>query len=539
MTAKLLSKEIEKNVPVSRKFGKSVSSQIGGVDSVELSYSLNITICNKRSAKDLTFCEKNQPDKKIVTETNNHFEHSFEHEDDDVVDEIEIPVQKNRLKSECVRNSLKIDWDTFTFNTSCRRCNYLERLIDAQRKDVSSLQNQIESFIKGTYDDTDIIPESEQLLKSEPVFNKIFPDNNMSIDPLQQEIQQIEGSPRKKTLEKKSSSTSTNSGNKSQVKIVQKSDESNNNFLIFDEEKHKRIQKYEQEIDNLSAQLMAFMKKNKSLEYIRSENENLRQQITKTEAVRVELEQKLITATNDYIARIKTSTKDNERLLTEKNQLQEKLSRDELDINSLSFDNNKFSIKVKELEESLKINKVNIDVITNHNNTTNALKEFNKFDKVKVEKQDEISRSIAELNNKQKQLLNDNYKLSDENNALHTKIRDIENSLQAKNREIAEKLRKIVELETTNLVLKNEQLNTNEIIRHRDELTIKFNRIMEINFNLQENISSLNKNFNEEIKILQDKLSLVENENLKVKNNFEKKTTEINSKQNKIDGNIF
>ena len=101
---------------------------------------------------------------------------------------------------------MKIDWDTFTYNTSCRRCNYLERLIDAQRKDVNSLQNQIESFVKGNYEDAEFVLESEQLLKSEPVFNKIFPGDNF----VDQQTQSIEGSPKKssRTLEKKYSTNS-------------------------------------------------------------------------------------------------------------------------------------------------------------------------------------------------------------------------------------------------------------------------------------------------------------------------------------------
>src|SRR5690606_35754348 len=107
--------------------------------------------------------------------------------------------------------------------------------------------------------------------------------------------------------------------------------------------------------------------------------------------------------------------------------------------------------------------------------------------------------------------------------------------LQTKNREIVEKQRRIVELETSALVTKNDQLNINEIVKHRDELISKFNRIMEINFNLNEDITKINKSYNEQISVLNEKLIILENENLKLKNNYDKKLKEISEKQNKID----
>ena len=96
---------------------------------------------------------------------------------------------KIKLKSKVLRKSLKIDLNAFTYNSNCRRCNYMERIVIAQQKDIQTLQNQIECFLKGNYTEPlgnknainfnmninmNMNMESEFLLNSEPYFNKIF-----------------------------------------------------------------------------------------------------------------------------------------------------------------------------------------------------------------------------------------------------------------------------------------------------------------------------------------------------------------------------
>jgi hypothetical protein len=131
---------------------------------------------------------------------------------------------------------------------------------------------------------------------------------------------------------------------------------------------------------------------------------------------------------------------------------------------------------------------------------------------------------------------NENNKIMNENASLIIKIRELEHIIQAKTKDSMDKQKKILDLETVNITLKSEQLNLNEVIRHRDELTNKFNRVMEINYNLNEDISKLNKSFLERLRLINDKSEIYEKENSKLRNDFEKKRKESLEKDGIITG---
>ena len=124
---------------------------------------------------------------------------------DDEEDNIkEETSEKKELKSETIRKSLKINLNEFTFNTQCKRCNYLEKMIEAQGNDIKILQNQIECFMKGNFENPNKeseLLESENLLK-EPIFNKLFDSNNINFEEISNQTLKTEES--KVTSSKKS-----------------------------------------------------------------------------------------------------------------------------------------------------------------------------------------------------------------------------------------------------------------------------------------------------------------------------------------------
>jgi hypothetical protein len=580
MSPKFLNKEVEKPIAIQFKVEKPLAAMIDtSATVVNVTANVVLVVVDSGSKKEKDFLAKNagttsggavpkrgsvriaeqslpKPTQKIeeVSEERNN---SFAEEEEHSVAE-DIPMVKPdskegvKLKSECLRKSLKIDYDTFTYNTACRRCNYLEKLVQAQGKDVQVLTNQLECFIKGNFQGENInIPNNaEELLKSEPQFAKVFRDDvNLEYVPNEPGV----SSPNKKNSTipkddaettsktpqtskgKRSSSQTANIASSKQapeksqtlkesnLKVHQKLGEDTAMFL-YDDDKHKRIQKYEQEIDNLKQQLFSVIQRCKALEYIRSENETLRVQIPKTESLRVELEKQLIESS--YISRnkIEQNLKDIERLNSDKASLEER--NDYLNSENLNVggENLRMTNRVKEMEEVVKISKATQEIANNLSQAQTVLKEFNKVEKTRVERQEEMSRAIYDLNTKVAELRGENVKLANENNNLYNKYKEMENSLDKKIRELADMKRKLNDVEAQYLVLKNESLNTNDIARHRDDLIAKFNRIMEINYNLNEEVSKINKSFSEQIRVLNDKLQINDSEYKKIKSLFDNKS---------------
>jgi hypothetical protein len=130
------------------------------------------------TSKEQKLDTEEKPREKEKDELSNHSKD--DHEDE--VPEDQLP--KKTLKSEVLRKSLKMNFEEFTFNTECRRCNYLEKMLQAQQSDLKVLQSQIECFMNGNFENPDKQEEkfdSESLLK-EPQFNKIYADSNVIVD---------------------------------------------------------------------------------------------------------------------------------------------------------------------------------------------------------------------------------------------------------------------------------------------------------------------------------------------------------------------
>lgn len=490
-----------------------------------------------------------------VTEEKQEANQSFEDEDDIIKDE---PSEKKTLKSEVLRKSLKINYTDFTFNTTCKRCNYLERLIQAQQNDIKILQNQIECFMKGNFENPNKEPEvleSESLLK-EPVFNKIFNEAtsfNVTQTSEGGEPQKVAGPEESKTSSSKKVVQKSNSiktpadtkdikasAEKEKTKAVfQKPGEAVDIYML-DDNREKRIQKYEQEIDNLKAQIFAIMKQKKGLEFIKIENESLRAQITRAETIRIQLEEKLIENNSLYQNKLDNALNDLNKAFKERRVAEERLSRFEIDFNNLKTENELNMKKLRELDQKLVTNLANADQLKNVRETINALKEdFSRQEKTKINYQDDFRRNLSEMNSKLEDLKRENTKLNTENNVLSAKIKELENTIHAKSRDLVDKQKRIVDLEAAIVSFKSEQISLNEVIKHRDELTAKFNRIMEINYNLNEDISKLNSSYSEQNSILQDKINILQNANNNLKAAVENREREINVQKNTINGIIM
>ncbi len=465
--------------------------------------------------------------------------------------------KKVRLRSQVVRKSLNINYDEFTYNTACKRCNYMERLIKAQEKDIEVLQNQVECFLRGNLNsalDKAFELESENLLKSEPVFKKIFSDIDVNLEKAEQNkiySKRVSQSPSPRKSAQVNSSDSFNNtvggGARNRVsssdgrsnRLVQKPGEEVNVYML-DKERYKKIEQNEQEIDNPRGPVLSLTKEKKTLEVIRIENEALRVQIAKAEKLRVDLEQKLIDNATAYQTKIELNMQDIEKILTEKRYFEDRAHNLEITNQNLEFENRSNQNKIKDLEESLKINKVNIDVITNNNGTITTLKdEFAKFEKSRVHQQDEFKKSIGELANRINDLKNENNKIMADNLNYFNKMKEMEHTNQNKTKELIEKHKKIIELEAANITLKSEHLNITEIMRHRDELTSKFNRVMEINYNLNEDLAKVNKSFGEKIKVITEKNDIYEKENNSLREQLDQKRRELIDKSNLIAGKLL
>ena len=460
---------------------------------------------------------------------------------DDEEDNIkEETSEKKELKSETIRKSLKINLNEFTFNTQCKRCNYLEKMIEAQGNDIKILQNQIECFMKGNFENPNKeseLLESENLLK-EPIFNKLFDSNNINFEEISNQTLKTEES--KVTSSKKSVSkynSNKTSAEKDKYKIsLQKPGESVD-VLVLDDFREKRIQKYEQEIDNLKAQLFAVLKQKKAMEFIRIENESLRSQISRAEAIRLQLEEKMLVNNNSYQSKLDITLNDLSKAFKEKNIVQEKYGRLEIQYNSIKLENDVNMKKLSELEQKLISDLANANLLKNFKETISSLKDdYIKQEKSRVNLQEDFRKSINETNNKLEEFKRENTKLFTENNVLSSKIKELENSLFTKSREIAEKQKKLFELEGSMISVKNDQIALNEVTKHRDELTTKFNRIMEINYNLNEENSKLNISYQEQNNLQNDKFNILVNANKNIKDALNKKEIELSEKSSTING---
>ena len=448
--------------------------------------------------------------------------------------------EKKELKSETIRKSLKINLNEFTFNTQCKRCNYLEKMIEAQGNDIKILQNQIECFMKGNFENPNKeseLLESENLLK-EPIFNKLFDSNNINFEEISNQTLKTEES--KVTSSKKSVSkynSNKTSAEKDKYKIsLQKPGESVD-VLVLDDFREKRIQKYEQEIDNLKAQLFAVLKQKKAMEFIRIENESLRSQISRAEAIRLQLEEKMLVNNNSYQSKLDITLNDLSKAFKEKNIVQEKYGRLEIQYNSIKLENDVNMKKLSELEQKLISDLANANLLKNFKETISSLKDdYIKQEKSRVNLQEDFRKSINETNNKLEEFKRENTKLFTENNVLSSKIKELENSLFTKSREIAEKQKKLLELEGSMISVKNDQIALNEVTKHRDELTTKFNRIMEINYNLNEENSKLNISYQEQNNLQNDKFNILVNANKNIKDALNKKEIELSEKSSTING---
>jgi len=468
---------------------------------------------------------------------------SVDNDEDEIVKE--EPVKKT-MRSEVLRKSLKINYHEFTFNSECKRCNYLERLIQAQNNDIKVLQNQIECFMKGNFDNPKGEPETletENLLK-EPVFNKLFNEANaVNLDESvsQPKIEETKVNSNKKPVQKsssiKASSETKNQPEKERTKINYQKPGESVDIYVLDDNRDKRIQKYEQEIDNLKAQLFAIMKQKKGLEYIKIENEALRTQISRAETIRIQLEERLIENNNTYQSKLENALNDLNKSLTEKRSEEEKVTSLENIYNNLKTENELNVKKIKEYEQKLIVNLANADQVKNVKETITSLREeFSKQEKSKILYQEDFRKNLNEMNNKLDDLKKENNKLFTENNMLSTKIRELETTVHSKSRDVLDKQKKILDLEAAIVTYKTEQTNLNEVIKHRDDLTSKFNRIMEINYNLNEDISKLNSSYTEQLNILQDKITILQNANGNLKATIQQNENEMNQQKSTLNG---
>ena len=572
ITSKLLSKDSSKTPSIEFLIDKPISRMIEtNIDEVKVSLKFSMVLTTSNSNRFKQFYEELEkkrtalPSKTVnpLQLIHNHpsinrseeAKNSQVNRSNDSINEEEKPKEMPKeevdritnLRSTIIRKSLNIDYNDFTYNSSCKRCNYMERLIKAQEKDIEVLQNQVECFLRGNFNsplDKAFELDSENLLKSEPVFKRIFADIDVNLEKAQNNIKRLSQSPnisqtqspaRKSTGDQKNTKRTSSTDGRNN-RIIQRPGEEVNIYML-DNDRAKKIEKYEQEIDNLRGQVLSLTKEKKVLEVIRVENEALRVQIAKAEKLRVDLEQKLIDNAYAYQTKIENDMAEIEKLLVDKRYFEESAYNLEVQNQNYQFENTKNSNKIRELEESLKINKINIDVISNNNGTINTLKEeFSKFEKSRIHQQEEFKKSIGELTSRINELKNENNRIMDENNRSNAKIRDLELILQQKVKDLMDKQKRILDLESLNITLKSEHLNVTEIIRHRDELTIKFNRVMEINYNLNEDLAKVNKSYAEKLKVLVEKNDIFEKENANIKDQLDKKRKEVIEKTNQVTG---
>ena len=130
------------------------------------------------------------------------------------------------------------------------------------------------------------------------------------------------------------------------MKVIQKPGEEVN-FYMLDDDRQKRIQKYEQEIDNVRTQLYSMTQKYKSLETIKIENEQLRVQISMTGANRNELERQLIDSSYSYQIQIKSNHDKIDKLTKDKKHSDEWINKFTEDNHKLQSDNMKPVIRLK------------------------------------------------------------------------------------------------------------------------------------------------------------------------------------------------
>jgi len=583
ISQKLLAKDSSKTPTIDFVIDKPISRMIEtNVDEIKVSTKFSLVLTTTNSTRCKTFYDEmeikkthlpskghnpmqilgNHSSKKLgevqdsKKNLTNVTEDNKENEQEKEMSEAEVD-RVTKLRSTIVRKSLNINYDEFTYNTACKRCNYMERLIKAQEKDIDVLQNQVECFLRGNFNspmDKAFELESENLLKGEPVFKKIFSDIDIHLKQAESNIANgnrrisQSPSPRKSQVGQTESSKIEHhqSNPKQRVsstdgrgnRVVQRPGEEVNVYML-DNDRAKKIEKYEQEIDNLRGQVLSLTKEKKVLEVIRIENETLRVQIAKAEKLRVDLEQKLIDNAYGYQTKIENNMAEIEQILKDKRHYEESAYNLDIQNQNFQFECTKNNNKIRELEESLKINRVNIDVISNNNGTINTLKEeFSKFEKSRVHQQDEFKRSIGELTFRLNELKNENSKVMSENMSINIKLREMELAMQNQKKDLIEKQKKILDLETANVSFKSEHLNVTEIMRHRDELTNKFNRVMEINYNLNEDLSRLNKSFAEKLKIIGEKNDLFEKENNNIREQLDTKRKELMEKTNNITGKI-
>jgi len=141
------------------------------------------------------------------------------------------------------------------------------------------------------------------------------------------------------------------------------------------------------------------------------------------------------------------------------------------------------------------------------------------------------------MNKKLDELKNENTKLNNENNSLSAKIRELENTVHSKSREIVDKQKRILDLEAAIVTFKSEAISLNEVIKHRDDLTAKFNRIMEINYNLNEDISKLNNTYSDQLIVLQEKINILQNANTNLRITVDNKEKELNDRKSTLNDN--
>ena len=280
-----------------------------------------------------------------------------------------------------------------------------------------------------------------------------------------------------------------------------------------------------------------FLKQKKAMEFIRIENESLRSQISRAEAIRLQLEEKMLVNNNSYQSKLDITLNDLSKAFKEKNIVQEKYGRLEIQYNSIKLENDVNMKKLSELEQKLISDLANANLLKNFKETISSLKDdYIKQEKSRVNLQEDFRKSINETNNKLEEFKRENTKLFTENNVLSSKIKELENSLFTKSREIAEKQKKLLELEGSMISVKNDQIALNEVTKHRDELTTKFNRIMEINYNLNEENSKLNISYQEQNNLQNDKFNILVNANKNIKDALNKKEIELSEKSSTING---
>jgi hypothetical protein len=300
-----------------------------------------------------------------------------------------------------------------------------------------------------------------------------------------------------------------------------------------------KIEKYEQEIDNLKSQVFSITEKSKSLEYLKTENDSLRFLISKGESLRTELERQNSDLNNLFKNKFESNFKEFENCLKEKKKIEENFLTTVNEKENLKIEVGRSQIKIKGLEEISNVNKVNLEIVENYKEIQSLIRDNIKNENFKIKMQEQFDYRLRELQVLTNEIKSENSRLINENCNLNSRIVEFDQLIQKKNNEILDKKNKIFNLESALVIYKSEKYNFDELVKHREEIINKFNRVMEINYNLNEDVLNLNKSFNGNISDLNERIIKLENENERLNKIISEKSQEIIISTSKNGENIL